>query len=470
MRKSIYMLMGLCMLLGAYSCNDGNIGSSITDTTSHVIKDSSFTITGTSVPNVSLQARSSAQLLGEVTSKGYGTLVSDVVSEMMPVANIDTAGTKADWVDSCRLVMRVTPSGFTGDSVVPMRLNVYRLNRELPSPIYSDFSPEGYYSKSDLLGSVSYSANSLQNDSVFEDNYRKIYVPMPVSVARDLFKLYITNSSAFNTPANFVKHFPGIYIANSYGRGRVMNFYDSSLEVFYRATEAREGKSDTIISKSQVYLGTTPEVLVNNNISLSVDDSIKSLVAAGEAVVMGPAGYEVEAQFPIRQILSNYKATVGSDLAVINSLTLSLPVEAIKNTYDVEPPKYLLMVKKGKKNEFFDGDSLTNSKNSFYAEYNSTSKSYEFTGMRDYVLDVIDRCSDASGNIDVSMIPDDDVNFTFTPVDVTTYTSSSYSYYYGTSSSTVVTKIAPSISYPSLAKLLLNKAKITITYSKQSLF
>lgn len=470
MRKSIYMLMGLCMLLGAYSCNDGNIGSSITDTTSHVIKDSSFTITGTSVPNVSLQARSSAQLLGEVTSKGYGTLVSDVVSEMMPVANIDTAGTKADWVDSCRLVMRVTPSGFTGDSVVPMRLNVYRLNRELPSPIYSDFSPEGYYSKSDLLGAVSYSANSLQNDSVFEDNYRKIYVPMPVSVARDLFKLYITNSSAFNTPANFVKHFPGIYIANSYGRGRVMNFYDSSLEVFYRATEAREGKSDTIISKSQVYLGTTPEVLVNNNISLSVDDSIKSLVAAGEAVVMGPAGYEVEAQFPIRQILSNYKATVGSDLAVINSLTLSLPVEAIKNTYDVEPPKYLLMVKKGKKNEFFDGDSLTNSKNSFYAEYNSTSKSYEFTGMRDYVLDVIDRCSDASGNIDVSMIPDDDVNFTFTPVDVTTYTSSSYSYYYGTSSSTVVTKIAPSISYPSLAKLLLNKAKITITYSKQSLF
>lgn len=470
MRKSIYMLMGLCMLLGAYSCNDGNIGSSITDTTSHVIKDSSFTITGTSVPNVSLQARSSAQLLGEVTSKGYGTLVSDVVSEMMPVANIDTAGTKADWVDSCRLVMRVTPSGFTGDSVVPMRLNVYRLNRELPSPIYSDFSPEGYYSKSDLLGAVSYSANSLQNDSVFEDNYRKIYVPMPVSVARDLFKLYITNSSAFNTPANFVKHFPGIYIANSYGRGRVMNFYDSSLEVFYRATEAREGKSDTIISKSQVYLGTTPEVLVNNNISLSVDDSIKSLVAAGEAVVMGPAGYEVEAQFPIRQILSNYKATVGSDLAVINSLTLSLPVEAIKNTYDVEPPKYLLMVKKGKKNEFFDGDSLTNSKNSFYAEYNSTSKSYEFTGMRDYVLDVLDRCSDASGNIDVSMIPDDDVNFTFTPVDVTTYTSSSYSYYYGTSSSTVVTKIAPSISYPSLAKLLLNKAKITITYSKQSLF
>lgn len=86
------------------------------------------------------------------------------------------------------------------------------------------------------------------------------------------------------------------------------------------------------------------------------------------------------------------------------------------------------------------------------------------------MLDVIDRCSDASGNIDVDKIPDDDIDFTITPVDVTTYTQSSYSYYYGTSSSTVVTKIAPAISYPALAKLLLNKAKITITYSKQSLF
>lgn len=470
MRKSIYMLMGLCMLLGAYSCNDGNIGSSITDTTSHVIKDSSFVITGTSVANTSLQARSSAQLLGEVTSEGYGTLVSDVVSEMMPVANIDTAGSKSEWIDSCRLVMRVTSSGFTGDSVVPMRLNVYRLNRELPSPIYSDFNPEGYYSKSDLLGSVTYSANSLQNDSVFDGSYRKIYVPMPVSLARDLFKLYVADGNAFNTPTNFVKHFPGIYIANSFGRGRVMNFYDSSLEVFYRATEEKTDGGDTIVSKSQVYLGITPEVLVNNNVKLTVDDKVKQMVAAGDAVVMGPAGYEVEVKFPIKQILSNYKANVGSDLSVINTLALSLPVETIKNTYDVAPPQYLLMVKKGKKNEFFDGDSLTNSKNSFYASYSSSTKTYEFTGLRDYVLDVIDRCSDASGNIDIDKIPDDDIDFTITPVDVTTYTQSSYSYYYGTSSSTVVTKIAPAISYPALAKLLLNKAKITITYSKQSLF
>ena len=76
MKKTLYVLMALCMLFGAYSCSDENIGPSITDSTSHVIMDSSFTMTGSSVRNPSLQARSSAQLLGIINSPGYGTLTS----------------------------------------------------------------------------------------------------------------------------------------------------------------------------------------------------------------------------------------------------------------------------------------------------------------------------------------------------------------------------------------------------------
>lgn len=465
MKKTLYVLMALCMLFGAYSCSDENIGSSITDSMSHVIMDSSFTMTGASVRNSSLQARSSAQLLGIINSPGYGTLASDVVSEFMPAANIDTSGTKLDWIDSCRLVMRIAADGFTGDSLVPMRLNVYRLNRQLPSPIYSDFNPDGYYSKSDLLGSTSYSANSLQlpADSAYANTYREVYVPMPVSLAKDIFNLYVTDKSVFNTPSKFARHFPGIYIANSYGKGRVMNFYDTELEVFYRKHQLRADTTDTIVTATQSYLGVTPEVQINNNVSLTIDQSVKSMVDAGEAIVMGPAGYEVRVKFPIQEIIDSYRKNVGTDLAVINSLSLSLPVEQVKNKYDIAPPSYLLMVKEGHKQEFFDGDSLTNSKDSFYASYNASTKSYEFTGMRDYVLNII---NNKGGHA-----TDDDVNLVITPVDVTTYTqSSSYYYGYGTSSGkTVVTKIAPAISYPSIAKLLLNKAKIKITYSKQSL-
>ncbi len=164
-------------------------------------------------------------------------------------------------------------------------------------------------------------------------------------------------------------------------------------------------------------------------------------------------------QFPIQEIIDRYRATTADGLAVINSLTLTIPAEEISNTYDIAPPQYLLMVKQGKKDQFFDGDSLTNNKDSFYATYNSTTKQYVFSGLRDYVINILDN----QGGIATS----DDINLTITPIDVTTYTSQA-SYYQ--QAQTIVTKIAPSVSIPTIAKLNLDKAKISIVYSKQTLY
>ena len=70
--------------------------------------------------------------------------------------------------------------------------------------------------------------------------------------------------------------------------------------------------------------------------------------------------------------------------------------------------------------------------------------------------------------------PASDMEFVIMPIDVTTYTntsSSSYYYYYANTSTTeVVTKIAPAVSRPSIAKLNLKKAKITLTYSRQAVY
>lgn len=464
MRNIILILFSFVVLIGAFSCADENIGSSILDTKSAVILDSSFTMTGTTVLNNKVLSRTSTQLLGQVNSPGFGQITSDVVTELMPVAVIDTAGTSEDWIDSCRLTLRIPEGGFTGDSIVPMRLNVYALNKYLPNPIYSDFDPTGYYDPTQVLGSISYSAKSATMVTTYTTSgsaeWREIYVPMPVEYARWLFKLYQTNPEAFADPAEFKKYVPGLYIANSFGSGRVMNFYSTELEVFYRQYAQLDEETDTIYpANRQSYVGSTPEVLTNNNIRLEIDESVKQMVSNGDAIVMGPAGYEVNVQFPIQEIIDKYKSSTSDALAVINSLSLEIPAEVITNKYDIEPPKYLLLVKEGKKDEFFAGDSLVNNKNSFYASYNSSKKSYSFNGMRDYILDIINN----KGGIATS----EDINLILTPIDVTTYTQQA-SYY--TSASTVVTKIAPSVSLPSIAKLRLDKAKIKIVYSRQSIY
>ena len=454
------------------SCTDDTIGTSISDIQSAIIQDSSFVMTGKTVRNSHLRSRSSIQLLGNINAQGYGTLSSDVVAQFMPTTTIDTVGVHGgdQWIDSCFITMRVAMGDFTGDSLTPMRLSVYELNQPLPSPIYTDFNPSGYYNTGDLMGSVTYSANQMVRDTLVTTTgatsiYYEINVPVSVDYARAIFNQYKINPATFETPAEFAEFFPGIYITNSYGQGRVMNFYDIEFVTYYRKYEKRADDTDTIYpGTKQSYMAVTPEVLYNNNIDLEPDDAVEAMVEAGDAIVMGPAGYEVEVDFPIQDIINNFKAGSKDGLGVVNNLAMELPVEKVPNKYDIAPPKYLLMVKKSYRDEFFDKDTLTNNKDAFYAEYDASTSSYIFGGMRDYLLDVMKK----NGG-DVS---EKDVEFVIMPIDVTKFTNTtSYSYYYSSSStSEVVTKIAPAISRPSIAKLRLDKAKVKLVYSRQSVY
>jgi len=461
MKHLFNVILAVAALLSLYACTDDTIGVTITDTQSSVIEDSSFVITGKSVLNNRIQMRTSAKMLGELNADGYGHLSAQAVTQWMPAMTIDTTGTSADWIDSCRLKLRLPlTNGYTGDSLAPMRLNVYRLTKQLTSPIYSDFDPTGYYDPEQVLASGSYSPIAGWYEVSSSDTVRTLSIPMPTSLAREVFNKYKENPDIFSNPKSFAEFFPGIYIANSYGSGHVLNSQSTEFDVFYRQHVQLTDTTDTIYpAQSQCYLASTPEIISDNIIHLDIDDDVTQMVDDGQAIILAPAGYEVQVRFPIQDIIDSYKANIGNNLAVINKLELELPVEIPATEYNIQPPTYLLMVKTAKKDDFINGDSLTNNKDSFYAVYSSKTKKYSFSGLRDYILNIIEN----QGGI----ATEEDINFTITPVDVTTYTySSSYSYYYSSTSSTV-TKISPMVTRPAIARLLLDKAKVKITYSKQ---
>ena len=470
MKHFFNVILAVATLLALYACNDETIGVSITDSVSSIIEDSSFVITGHSVRNDRVQMRTSTKMLGTIHVDGFGDLSAEAVTSWMPAISIDTAGTRAEWIDSCRLKLRLPyRDGFTGDSLAPMRLDVYRLNKSLPSPIFSDFDPTGYYDSSDLLASESYSplsgwievATSYVSGTGEYDTVRVISVPMPVELGRELFNTYKNNPETFASPKAFANIFPGIYIRNSYGSGHVVNIKGTELDVYYRKYAQLTDTTDTIYpAQCQSYLASTPEVVSDNIIHFNIDDAITSMVNSGEPLIVAPAGYEVQVRFPIQDIIDKYQANVGKNQSIINTLGLELPVSVPLTQYDIQPPTYLFMVKTSKKDTFINGDSLVNNKDSFYAVYDALNKKYEFKGLRDYVINII--------NNQGGIATEDDFNFTITPVDVTTYTySSSYSYYYGSSSTSTVTKISPMVSRPAIVRLLLDQAKIKITYSKQ---
>lgn len=452
--------LAICVFchIAVTSCDDetSTIGTSIAEDDITVKIDSSFTISGHTVSNGAVQSRTLLQLLGRIDAEGYGSLSSDVVTQFMPSSALDTTGVSINTIDSLKLVMVIAHGNFIGDSIAPMGIDVYRLNRDLPSPIYSDFDPTGYYDPDKKIGSKIYNASTLgEHDSLRNANYHYLYVPLPRELAQEFFIAYKSNPDNFSSPSSFIGNiFKGLYIKNSYGKGRVTLVSQTILRVYYHRYFKTEQGLDSLQYKIGNYFAVTPEIVTNNNIDLTVSPEIRQSIANGENIIVAPAGYDVEFTFPGREIIASYKNGKG-DLSVINSLSLTLPVDSIDNDFGLAPPPYMLMVLKSKKDEFFQNSKLPDNTTSFYAAYDSTNKQYVYSDMRDYVIDLLDK----------ENISDDDVTFILTPVTVTTESNSSY--YYGTTST--VTAVTPYVSLPSMVKILFDQAKIHLTYSNQTI-
>lgn len=445
---------------GLISCDDEvtTLGNSLVEDNTEVVIDSSFTITGRPVKNDDIQSRSITQILGSITAKEYGHFSSDFVTQFMPAMKLNTDGVGINDIDSIKLLMFFYPGNFTGDSIVPMGLKVYPLTRQLPSPIYSDFDPTGYYDENNCWTDRTqiYTGNALYNDSINALSYRTVSVKLPDSFAKSFFNEYLKSPQTFATPQAFAQFFPGLYVKNTFGSGRVINFSETRINLYYKrhTTITTNGvERDTVFNTSSTYMAVTPEVITNNIINMSLSPNLLSQVENNEPIIVAPASYDVEVTFPAQDIINKYRQN-GGEMSVINTLSMSIPVETIVNTYNINPPQYVLLVLSKDKKEFFAANKITDEQTSFLASYNETTKSYDFTSMRQYILDLMAK----------DQISAEDYTFTLTPVNVVTEESSS-SYYY--SGQTYVQAITPYIAGPAMCKLNLEKTKITFTYSKQ---
>lgn len=447
---SIMCALGLSLL--AASCEvSSEVGNTLADETITIVADSAFTVTGNSELNPVVQSRTLTQLIGQVDAPGFGKIYSDFVGQFMPSLTIDTSDVKVNQIDSVKLYMRMLAGQYTGDSIVPMGIDIYRLNRDLPYPIYSNFDPAQYYDPSQKLGSTTMLATSFgQSDSIKKIEGVVAVVPLPLSFATEMFEAYAKNPANFQSPDAFAKNvFKGIYIKSSYGSGRITNFAATSVRVFYHKNVWNEDSARYDLKRyTGDYFATTPEVVVNNNIRYSIDPTLSAL-AATTPVIVAPVGYEVNFRFPLNEILASYNR-YSNKSRVVNALTLSIPAEKITNKYDIAPPTYVLMVLKSKKDEFFAQNKLPDNITSFYAAYDETTGTYSFASMRSYLMEMLEK----------ENISPEDYTFTLTPVQLG-FESSTDSY----STTQVLSTVAPYVQKPAMAKINLEKAKIKFTFS-----
>lgn len=441
------------------ACNNASeVGGDLVRDEVSIVVDSSFTISSQSVRNDAVLSRTIVQLLGIIDAPEYGTIRSDFVTQFMPANVLDTAGVTVNDVDSLKLVMLVNPGSFTGDSLALMGVEVYPLTRQLSAPIYSNFDPEGYYDPTAPLGSTVYNLlKSSEPDSLAGLTFHSIIVDLPIELGRRFFTDYINRPAVFGSPTAFAQYFPGLYVRNSYGSGRVTRIGNTTMQMFYHQHTKTAAGNDTIINKVGNYFAVTPEIITNNDISLNVSTQITDRIARGESILLAPAGYNVEIKFPAREIIAAYNNGTRDGLGVVNRLTFRIPVEPIANKYDIGAPDDVLLVLKKDYEKFFINNSLPDGATSFntsLTQLADESYAYVFSDMRKYIVDLMAK----------DQITDDDLTFILVPVSVTSETSSDY--YTGTS--TTLTGVNPYVSNPKMAKILTDKAKINFIYSLQT--
>lgn len=437
-------------------CDDtSNIGSSVTADQITVTVDSSFVVTGKSVEIGKVQSRTVSQLIGKIDAGGFGRLSSDVVTQFMPAAQIDTTNVSIDRIDSVVLRMGVVKGEFIGDSVAPLGIDVYLLDRQLPSPIYSDFDASDYYSPDNLIASTIYNVSANTAGANYSDGHTEIKVKLPLEFGKNLYRQYLDNPASFNTPTAFAKIFPGFYIKNSFGSGRLTRVTSTMMTLYYNYDYYNTTtESDTILVGSGNYFAVTPEIITNNNVSMTISPEVKNKINNGENIIMAPVGLEVKMRFPAPEILAAYRAE-NNPVKVLNTLTFSVPGEYIENDYSIPMPQYLLLVLEKDKDDFFAGNKLPDSTTSFYATYNSTTGLYSFGDMRAYIMDLLEK----------DTVSEEDYSFVITPVSAVFETVSS-GYY---STTTQLSQMTPYMASPVMARLILDKAKVCLTFSSQTI-
>lgn len=428
-----------------------------------------------------VDSRSSINLLGRISVPEYGDLRCSYVTQLLSAARLDIPDSiPIAQIDSMKLILTVPRGALTGDSLVPQQLKVFRLTKSLPTDIDNRFDPTGYYDPKDPLGSRSFTLSALgMNDSIYQHRtYVDIEIPMTQEMAINTVKDYRNDKtkSIFEWPQTFEQYFHGIYVEPSFGRGCVANIYLTNFVIFYnyKTTKVSTADDGTVTTTVETKVGATgvfansPIVLSSNNITYKPSQLLEDLAANEEALVTAPGGYRINFKFPAQKLLDIYNSS-QSKLAVVSDLSFSIPVEEIKNDYDITPPPYLLMVKKSKLAEFLASNSLPDNKDSFTAEYDKKLKRYKFASMRNYILGLIQN-GVKEEDLDFTIIP---VNIEFEEQQSNNY-NSYYPYYlygYGASSTTTKypTKCTPYISNPSMCRLLMDKAQTIFTYSLQQM-
>ena len=422
-----------CLFLGVIymACEDsiGRIGLSIQPEGDKIsVFDTTVIVEARTIEVDSVYAKTVNSFLGDFYDPSYGNIKSSYICQYYPSVGFTYLDSIVDnKINSVEL--NIYYYSFLGDSMAPMEVTVYPINKPLDKNYYTNANPEDYCDMNNPLGKCGYTARNLNfADYELEDaNYlNQITIPLPVKIGQDYLDKVLNNE--LTTLEEFLDFFPGAYITTTFGTGSMLavDMTDIVLKYTRRTVLSDENGNDSIgFVYENAAFTVTKEIIQlnkfeNKNPDFLVEDN------PDKVFIKSPAGVFTELTIPIREIVegigkkkfSSVKLSLKAYPRDEWNYSLSFPGwPTTTGYYDATGYKSkLLLIEPDSMINFFEMKKVADGLTSYTTQFNVNTYSYDFNNISNVVQNAIDKA------------PDKDLKLWLIPV-LTTWFSQSTSYY-----------------------------------------
>ncbi|GHT42988.1 hypothetical protein AGMMS49965_15760 [Bacteroidia bacterium] len=444
------LVLGVCCLSSCDLDAIDEVGAGIQpDGDKIMVVSDSFDVSGTTVSMDNIYAKSIYGMLGRLSDPVYGDIASSYACQFYPTAGFDGIVEGAG-IDSVQL--KILYATFIGDSVAPMGVSIYPVTK-LPANYYTD-DPTPFYDKNTVWGTQAYSARDMSiSDSAYAATegayYRVVSVDLPKEIGEKLLLEYNKDErhGAYASPEAMAEHFPGVYVAPTFGTGSMLNIEKTEIYVYYKREyhlTASDGESDSIATATSASVLTVTKEMIQLNRYANSNDAHLLPENPDRMYLKTPAGVCAQLTIDIKQIkekmgnrkLSNVSLELNAEpKAYTPGFSLGFPGTNAVNTLNLTRSKLLLLVEDSVQT-FFEGGKIADNRVSYLSTFNATAYSYQYANIANVVQRAIDQ-SVAENS------PPQPLRLLLIPVQVSYYVESSY---YGTTYTdhTVAHYLAPS--------------------------
>lgn len=285
-------------------------------------------------------------LLGSFHDNIYGTTQGEILTQFNYPKNYTymNPAVAVSELDSIVLSLNFYSDSYFGDTIMPMEIKVYELNKILNynTNYHSNENPADYADLTKLLGNKQESWRSA--DWISEDYSKTIRIKLSSEFVQRFFD---AGESIFATDNDFLNFFKGLYITTTFGSSTLLNIQQVLLDVHGHYTYVSSGEVATF----NINLTSTEEYKRINIISHSQRNP--ALLTNSEYnYVCAPANYYTRLKIPIGRMRERLK--VGDKHLIVNSSVLTINA-ADKDSLGTQLPYVgtMLLIKENEMNNFF---------------------------------------------------------------------------------------------------------------------